>query len=212
MASLLRWRSSRRIARKKGSKELFQLCFRLPWYFFFKLKELKKWPQFFSEMLTAFYAWNYSDGLIARLHSSRFLFQAEMEQASKKAGERRSTRTPGESKKLGRSGEGWGEKELGFSSLVSLPPSAPYFRTRSQFCLNFLRVSFFFFTPSQFRSLRVGFWKHLLRRLPWLWSRISPFFRPLIPDPIQHGSKGNSSFVKNHDSAAYYWVRKETIV
>ena len=54
-----------------------------------------------------------------------------MEQASEKAGERRST--PGVGKKMRRSGEGVSEKgegvggkELSFPSLAS-PPSAPYF-------------------------------------------------------------------------------------
>ena len=58
------------------------------------------------------------------LRSSRFLFLAETEQASEKAGKQRST--PGVSKKLGRTGEGVSGKGEGVG-LASPPPSGPYF-------------------------------------------------------------------------------------
>ena len=60
---------------------------------------------------------------LAFVAADSFPFQAEIEHASEKAGERRCT--PGVSKKLGRSGERVWRKEV--PPLASPPPSASYF-------------------------------------------------------------------------------------
>ena len=85
---------------------------------------------------------------IAGVSAVSLSFQAEIEQASEKAGERRSSPEVS-NKKNGKKWVGGGEK----SNRLFLRSPHP------------LPLLLIFRTPSQFRSLRVSFWKRLLRRL-----------------------------------------------
>ena len=101
---------------------------------------------------------------------------AEIEQASEKGGERR--RTPGVSIKLRRSGERVSQKGKGGGE----KRNRVFFRSPQEFSL----LLIFALPPSQFRFLRVSFWKRLLRMLLVRWLSFSWLLSLLVMSKNTH--------------------------